>query len=43
MAAHRRVREITRVTEYLVLVAAMLLLLWIVFPILFDLLNVGNP
>lgn len=41
--AHRRVRQISRVTELLCLAAAGLLLAWIVLPTLFDLLNVGTP
>lgn len=40
---HRRVREITRATELLCIAAAVLLLVWIVFPTVFDLLNVGTP
>jgi hypothetical protein len=43
MAAHRRVRTITRTTHLLCLAAAGLLLAWIVIPLLLDLLNVGTP
>ena len=43
MAAHRRVREITRATELACLAVAALLLVWIVFPTLFELLNLGSP
>ncbi len=43
MAAHRRVRTITLTTQLLCLAVAGLLLAWIVLPVLFDLLKVGNP
>jgi hypothetical protein len=43
MAAHRRIRTITRTTQLLCLAVAGLLLAWIVMPLLFDILNVGTP
>jgi hypothetical protein len=43
MAAHRKVRTITRTTQLLCLAAAGLLLALVVLPTLFELLNVGTP